>query len=317
MSEITELQLDQIKPNENQPRKHFDQVALQELAESIQEVGLLNPVLVRTNGSGYELVHGERRWRASQIAGMETIRAEIRDLTDEQAFLIAFTENLQRDDLNPIEEAQALRALMDYFGYSQKDVAAKIGKSQPWISGRLSLLKLPDPIQDQVITRVISASTARELSRIEKPELQSNLAEKAASGNLTVRELEAVKMSEMDGVGMKHGDWRRFISRPGVEADLLRRKKAMWEAVTEGLDDMAARLKKGADVAEAIDIERETKELLYTAIELGVEPGLRKERLLYELDRLDTPKMPPQEVAAVEMIRNVLLDETLQERYQG
>lgn len=189
---MTEITIEQIKPNPEQPRKHFDEAALQELADSIQEVGLLNPILVRPNGSGYEVVHGERRWRACQLAGLETIRADVRDLDDETAFLIAFTENLQRDDLNAMEEAQALQALKDKFGYSQAEVGARIGKSQPWISGRLALLKLPDEVQDQVITRVISPSAARELSRIDDPEIQANLADKAAKGNLTVRELESV-----------------------------------------------------------------------------------------------------------------------------
>lgn len=197
---MTEITIDQIKPNTEQPRKHFDEVALQELADSIQEVGLLNPILVRPNGSGYEIVHGERRWRACQLAGLEAIRADVRELDDEAAFLIAFTENLQRDDLNAMEEAQALQALKDKFDFSQADIGAKIGKSQPWISGRLALLKLPEPVQEKVITRVITPSAARELSRIENAEIQADLADKAASGNLTVRELEAVKSAPV-------GDW--------------------------------------------------------------------------------------------------------------
>ena len=190
------IALERIKPNPGQPRKQFDPERLQELADSIKEVGLLNPILVRSIGTGFEIVHGERRWRACQLAGMQEIPAEVRELDDETAFLIALSENLQRDNLNPMEEAQALYALKDKFNYSQAEIGSKIGKSQPWISGRLALLKLPAPVQEKVITRVISPSAARELSRIESPELQASLAKKAADGNLTIRELEAVKSTD-------------------------------------------------------------------------------------------------------------------------
>jgi ParB family chromosome partitioning protein len=195
---MTDILIDLVNPNPKQPRKHFDEAMLTELAESIKQVGLLNPILVRPIGERFEIVHGERRWRACKLAGIETIRAEIRELDDETAFIIGFAENLQRDDLNPIEEAQAIKTMIDLFNYSQAEVAAKLGKSQPWISGRLALLKLPDPVQEKVITRVISASTARELSRIEKPEIQAELVKKAENGNLTVRELEAIKSNPDD-----------------------------------------------------------------------------------------------------------------------
>ena len=131
--------------------------------------------------------------RAAQLAGLETIRADVRELDDQTAFLIAFSENLQRDDLNPLEEAQALQLLKDKFGYNQAEIGAKLGKSQPWISGRLALLKLTETIQEKIITRVINPSMAREISRIGDKELQMQLASKAELGNLTVREIEGLK----------------------------------------------------------------------------------------------------------------------------
>ena len=186
MSEIT---IDQIKPNAEQPRKHFDQEALQELADSIQEIGLLNPILVRPNGSGYEVVHGERRWRACQLAGLESIRADVRDLDDETAFLIAFTENLQRDDLNPMEEAEAMQALMDRFAFSQAEVGRRIGKSQQYIAGRLALLRLPEPVREMVTTRVVNPSLGRTLAGIPDERWQVKMAKQAGRGELTNSDL--------------------------------------------------------------------------------------------------------------------------------
>lgn len=187
---MTELQIDLIKPNQDQPRKQFDPEALQELADSIATVGLLNPILVRPNGAGFEIVHGERRWRACQLAGLETIRAEVRELDDETAFLIAFTENLQRDDLSPIEEAEALKTLRDRFGYSQAEIGAKIGKSQQYIAGRLALLRLAEPVQEMITTRVVNPSMGVRLAAVDDGKFQTVMAKQAAQENLTVKDLE-------------------------------------------------------------------------------------------------------------------------------
>lgn len=187
---ITEVPVDLIKPNPNQPRKRFDPDKLQELADSIAEVGLLNPVLVRPSAGGdYEIVHGERRWRACQLAGLTAIRAEVRELDDKTAFLLAFTENLQRDDLDPIEEARALATMLDKLGYTQSQAAKAIGKSQQYIAGRLTLLKLAEPVQELITTRVVNPSVGRELASIPDERWQLTQAKKAARGELTVKEL--------------------------------------------------------------------------------------------------------------------------------
>lgn len=150
---------------------------------------MLNPILVRPNGKDYEIVHGERRWRACQDAGLTEIPATIRELSDEEAFLIAFTENLQRDDLNPIEEATSFKRMIDDFGYTQQKVANVLGKSQQYVADRLSLLKLTEPVQDMITARAVSPSVGRMLARHDDTDEAEELALEVAEGNLTVREL--------------------------------------------------------------------------------------------------------------------------------
>lgn len=158
------LPLEEIVPNKEQPRKTFDETALEELAESIRQHGVLQPLLVRPlPGGGYQLVAGERRYRASRIAGLREVPVVIRELSDVETMEIAIIENLQREDLNPIEEAEGLQALIDRCGFTQDQVAASVGKSRPAIANSLRLLKLPPEVREMTKSGAISAGHARAL----------------------------------------------------------------------------------------------------------------------------------------------------------
>jgi len=185
------LPINEIIPNKEQPRKTFDEAALNELADSIAQHGVLQPLLVRplTTG-GYQLVAGERRWRASRIAGLKEVPVIVKELSDTEAMQLAIIENLQREDLNPIEEAEGLQALIDKCGFNQEEVAASVGKSRPAITNALRLLKLPEEVRDMTRNGEISAGHARALLALDSPALMLEIAEQIVSRKLTVREVE-------------------------------------------------------------------------------------------------------------------------------
>lgn len=186
----SEIELGVIVPNRFQPRKDFDQDKLIELAESIRQYGVLQPVVLRKAGDRYELVAGERRWRASQIAEKATIPAIVRDLTDQEMTAIALVENLQREDLNAMEEARAYRQLMDEFGLTQEDVAKRLNKSRATIANVVRLLNLPEPIQDYVSRGTLSPGQVRPLLVLPTSELQVEAAEEILAGHMNARESE-------------------------------------------------------------------------------------------------------------------------------
>ncbi len=192
------LPINEIIPNKDQPRKTFDEGALQELADSIIQHGVLQPLLVRplTTG-GYQLVAGERRWRASRIAGLKEVPVIIKELTDIETMEIAIIENLQREDLNPIEEAEGLQALIDKCGYTQEEVATSVGKSRPAIANSLRLLKLPPEVRQMTQDGVISAGHARALLAFDNEAMICEAAQTIVKNNLTVRDVERLaKMAE-------------------------------------------------------------------------------------------------------------------------
>ncbi|SFJ48914.1 chromosome partitioning protein, ParB family [Desulfomicrobium apsheronum] len=191
-AEIVTLDINALEPNIHQPRHHFDQAALEELAASIKNQGLIQPVLVRplpTPGH-YELVAGERRWRACRMAGLDTIDCIVRRLDDHESMAIALIENLQREDLNPIEEARALGQIKEHFRITQEELADKIGKSRPAVTNSLRLLKLPEKVQNLLETNTLSAGHARALLGLDDPESMILLAEKILQRNLNVRATE-------------------------------------------------------------------------------------------------------------------------------
>ena len=188
-----EIEVSAITPNPRQPRRTFDEEALDELAESIREVGLLQPVVVRTAGPGrYELIMGERRWRASQRAGLTEIGAIVKQTQDNELLRDALIENLHRQQLDPLEEAAAYQQLLDDFGATHEELARKIGRSRPHISNTLRLLNLPPVVQKRVAAGVLSAGHARALLSLETPEAQERLASRIVAEGLSVRAVEEI-----------------------------------------------------------------------------------------------------------------------------
>ena len=168
--EIIEVSLDELRPNPYQPRKVFDQEALEELSSSIREHGVFQPIIIKKSIKGYEIIAGERRVRASKLAGKETIPAIIRDFTDEQMMEISLLENLQRENLNPIEEAQAYRSMLDKLGITQEELSNKVGKSRSHITNIIGILRLPEEVQKMIAQEKLTMSHAKLLSKLENEE---------------------------------------------------------------------------------------------------------------------------------------------------
>lgn len=185
------LNLMDIEPNKEQARKQFDEAALSELADSIAQHGVLQPLLVRPLiGGGYQLVAGERRWRASRIAGLTQVPVVIKELSDTEAAVISLIENLQREDLNPVEEALGFASLMKDFNLTQEEAAQKVGKSRPAVANALRLLKLPEKVLDMVRENKLSAGHARALASIEDEKVLISTAELIVEKGLSVRAVE-------------------------------------------------------------------------------------------------------------------------------
>jgi len=186
-----EIPVTRIAANPNQPRQHFDHAALEDLVTSIQERGIIEPLVVTETGSGmYEIIAGERRLRAAKIAGLEKVPCVIREATELDKLELAIIENVQRHDLNPIEEAIAYKRLMDEFGMTQDDVGKRVGKSRPQVANTVRLLQLPHEIQQALVDRKISASNARTLLSLPSDQERVDLFRAMLSQNFTVREVE-------------------------------------------------------------------------------------------------------------------------------
>ena len=188
--EIIEIDLSQLRSNPYQPRKIFDEEALKELSESIKEYGVFQPIIVKKSIKGFDIIAGERRVKASKMAGKTAIPAIVRDFTDEQMMQIALLENLQRENLTAIEEATAYKDIINALNITQDDLAKKLGKSRSHITNMLGLLRLPNSVQDMVLKSEISMGHARVLSKLENNEDITSLAEKVVNNNVSVRELE-------------------------------------------------------------------------------------------------------------------------------
>ena len=188
---LSELPIDKIQRGEYQPRKHFDEESLQELANSISAQGVVQPIVVRKEGNHYELIAGERRWRASQLAGLQSIPAVIKDIDTQSAAAIALIENIQREDLNPLEEASALQRLIDDFKLTHMQVAEAVGRSRVAVSNLIRLLELVEPVKDMVNKSLLSMGHARALLALSGHE-QAELARVVVNRALSVRETEAL-----------------------------------------------------------------------------------------------------------------------------
>ena len=200
------MKIDEIEPNRMQPRKKFDEDALQELAESIKQYGLIQPIVVKKNNDYYEIVVGERRWRAARIAGLKEVPVIIKEYDNKESMEIAIVENLQREDLNPIEEAEAYRRLIDEFGLKQDEATQKVSKSRTAVTNALRLLKLDERVQKMVIDDMISGGHARALLAIEDKEEQYGMAMTVFDNKMSVRETEKLVRDYLKKLEEKDSD---------------------------------------------------------------------------------------------------------------
>ena len=188
----TVLRITEIEPNKGQPRKNFNEDALEELADSIKQFGLIQPLVVQKRDGYYEIIAGERRWRAAKKAGLKEVPVIIRDYTDEEMMEIALIENLQREDLNPIEEAQAYKKLINDYKLKQDEIAEKVSKSRVAITNSMRLLKLSEKVQDMIVDEMISSGHGRALLALNDKKMQEELANRIFDEELSVRETEQI-----------------------------------------------------------------------------------------------------------------------------
>ena len=191
-NQIIEVKLSELRANPYQPRKNFDEEALNELASSIKEHGVFQPIIVKKSIKGYEIIAGERRFRASKLAGMQTIPAIVKDFSDEEMMQIALLENLQRENLTSIEEAKAYKSIIESMNITQEELAKKVGKSRSHVTNILGLLKLPASVQDMVLYNKLSMGHARVLSKLDDPKTIEDLAQRVITEDLSVRKLESL-----------------------------------------------------------------------------------------------------------------------------
>ena len=220
---VETLPLREIEPDPDQPRKTFDEEALGELAASIAEHGLLQPIAVRPQGlGGYSIVAGERRWRAARMAGLDEVPVLIKEVTDEQAAALALIENLQREDLDPIEVAEGCKKLIERYGLTQEEAAKRLGKSRSAITNAMRLLNLPEYVRDQVRTGDISAGHAKALLSLGSPEQMSAAADQIIAKDMSVRQAEALcrKMSKPPKPAKEEDAFTRPVLAVEVEGAL-------------------------------------------------------------------------------------------------
>ncbi len=233
-----EVEIDLIKPNSEQPRSRFTESALEELAQSIRENGIIQPVVLRRSGSGYELVAGERRWRAAQRAGLRKIPAVVREVADEKTLELALIENIQRQELNPIEEAKAYKKLIETFDLTQEKLAERIGKDRVLIANHLRLLKLPLDIQKLVEEEKLTAGHGRAILSIVEIAEQRRLAREVIDRSLSVREAERIA-KRINGIGGKSAPAKAARKEPdanikAAEVKLRRRLATQVQIIPDG-----------------------------------------------------------------------------------
>ncbi|MGI6727085.1 MAG: ParB/RepB/Spo0J family partition protein [Anaerovoracaceae bacterium] len=216
------IDIHKIKPNANQPRRHFDIEKIEELAKSIESHGVIQPILVRESGIGFEIVAGERRWRAARKAGLKEIPCILRELTEEQNMFIALIENMQREDLNDIEEARGIELMIRNYGLTQEEVSKSVGKSRPYISNALRLLKLPKNIQEMVVQGVLTGGHARAIAGIKDHNKQMIAAEKCVKLGWSVREIEAFAREKTETLTKSSENKVKSKEITTVEEDLKR-----------------------------------------------------------------------------------------------
>lgn len=210
---IVNIDIEKVIPNPRQPRSGFSKANLQELADSIKEQGIIEPILIRLRDGKYELVAGERRWRAAKLAGLSAIPSIIKDFTDEQSLELALIENLQREDLNPMDEAEGYARLTKEFSLTQEDVAKKVGKDRSTVTNMLRILSLPDKIKQSLRKDEISVGHARALLALETPERQIEVWKKMVKDRLNVRDAEILATGKEEKPEIKKGGRKRAYTQ--------------------------------------------------------------------------------------------------------
>lgn len=251
------VRLSDVEPNKGQPRTNFDKAALKELSESIKIHGIIQPIVVRKTGNTYEIIAGERRWRAARLAGLTEVPVIVRDYSEQETYEVALIENIQRQNLNAIEEAVAYQKLIDEYNLKQEQVAGRVGKSRAAVTNSLRLLKLEDSVKQMVIDNKLSAGHARALVSVGNGELQTKLADKILNENLSVRQTEE-------------------LIREETEKDSKPRKERTTKPVTP-------------KAPEYVKIEEELKQIFGTKVTIknGAENKGKIEIEYYSLDELE------------------------------
>ncbi|MBQ9825851.1 MAG: ParB/RepB/Spo0J family partition protein [Firmicutes bacterium] len=252
---VVYIGLNDIKPNAAQPRKNFDQEALQELADSIKEHGMIQPVLLRPAAKGYELVAGERRWRAARLAGLKSIPAIVRELTERQNAFYALIENMQREDLDPIEEADGIIEIIGNYGLTQEEAAKAIGKSRSYVTNSIRIAKLPEEIRRMVSGKALSAGHARAIAGLSSEALQLEAAAKAVKEGWSVRQIESYTGTKTRG--------RRKAAKGKTRNEEIR---SVEQSLTESL---GAKVRiNGTEKQGKLEIEYYSKDELDRLVEL-------------------------------------------------
>ncbi len=215
------IDINDIKPNSAQPRMNFDEDKLKELAGSIRANGVIQPLIVREGANGYELVAGERRWRASRLAGLKTVPCIIRDFDDRQNAIVAIIENMQREDLNPIEEAKGLKSMTDKYGFTQEQISVSLGRSRTYITNSIRLLKLPEEIQEYVSSGQMSAAHGRTIINIPDRDKQKEIADKIIRNDLSVRATEKLAERVKDDLRPERKRRKPKDPAPGRSDDVI------------------------------------------------------------------------------------------------
>ena len=214
------VKISKVEPNRDQPRKNFDEDALQNLADSIKQFGVISPILVQDRKDYYQIIAGERRWRAAMMAGLKEVPVIIRNYTEQEIEEISLIENIQREDLNPIEEAQAYKRLMEKFKLKQDELAERVSKSRTAVTNSMRLLKLTEKVQEMLIEEMISSGHARALLAVEDPEQQYVLAQKAFDESLSVRDIEKLVKN---------------LNKPKIEKKKAEKQSALYHEIEEKL----------------------------------------------------------------------------------
>ena len=246
---VVEIAISDIRSNPYQPRKTFDSESLNELAQSIKEYGVVQPIIVKKSIKGYELIAGERRTKAAQIAGLKTIPAIIKEFDDQEMMEIALIENIQREDLNPIDEATSISNIIKLRGYTQEEFASKFGKSRSYVTNLLGLLKLPDNVKKLVEKKALSMSHARVLSKIEDEDKINNLANRIITEDISVRDLENLSRDEkqITRPSQKKDNSYRFYEelvseKLGFKVRISKNKMELYFANTKELEELLERM---------------------------------------------------------------------------